>query len=299
MQLPPPSYHEQPCGEKLFVGNLPFDATDAELWNLFGAFGPVVEIVILGAGRSQSGQGCAFVKFAYTSSTAEAISRLDGKAALRESGPNAGALLEVRIAKASQPTSAAPSDTRKGSAYQPKLSGGLVRLFVGNLPLDVTTNDLVELFKSVNIDIVADETFLMTGRIHQNNAVCAFVVVNNGDDATKAMKEIDNRIRLRPNSLVIRVKLANEAPNKSKRSWPESIQHSYVPVSSEDKYTSPCWEPPYDYANSKEPSIRTYHPYMMMPQSMHYGPLNIIPGDEPWRNDGIYSLTFTRPFMGQ
>jgi len=37
-----------------------------------------------------------------------------------------------------------------------------------------------------------------------------------------------------------------------------------------------------------------------MPQSSNYGPLNIIPGNEPWRNNGIYSLppsSYT-PFIG-
>ena len=311
LQLPPSSAFES-GGDKLFVGNLPFDATEEELSNLFGKFGTVLEVFLLGAGRSKSGQGCAFVRFADASSASLAIARLNGQASLRQPGP-VPTLLEVRLAKSTQCHKQKQFDSaelnerkRNGISYQPELPSGSVRLFVGNLPLDVTPRELNEVFKSLGILVLESETFLMTGKVHQNNAICAFVVVASGDDASNAIKRIDNTLRLRPSGLILKVKVANDASNtKAKRSRSGSMVSctNEFPIES-NFFVTPSVRSPeycYDYVNSKEPSIRTYHPYMMLPQSVHYGSLNIIPGDEPWRNNGIYSLPFTTNsfFVGQ
>eukprot|EP00397_Hematodinium_sp_SG-2012_P046944 GEMP01053206.1.p1 GENE.GEMP01053206.1~~GEMP01053206.1.p1 ORF type:complete len:138 (+),score=11.69 GEMP01053206.1:59-472(+) len=49
-------------GTKLFVGNLPFGTSDQELKEVFGAYGEVVDTMLLNS-KATSGMHCAFVFF--------------------------------------------------------------------------------------------------------------------------------------------------------------------------------------------------------------------------------------------
>ena len=272
------SIYSHNIGDKVFVGNLPFDATETELWSLFGSFGNVTEVVLLGSGRSKSGQGCAFVRFGDLSSGIRAIEKLNGTVSLRDGDPIAPKL-EVRIAKA---TKSVMSSQAPG---EPKLECGHVRLFVGNLPLDVTVYELETAFRLQGVQLVQNQTFVMSGKVHTNLSVCAFVVVSSMQQAEEAIKLIDSRVRVRPTNeqgLCMRVRVAHDK-SRQNNTTPQPYYGTSI--------IQHVWDPPYGY--SSEPSFLTYHPYMMMPQSSRYGPSNIVPGDEPWRNDGIYSLRFS------
>lgn len=107
--LPPPAPGAPPStdfgskakdgGDKLWVGNLPVDITDAELQKVFGRYGKVEDVNILPA-RSKSGQLCAFVRF---SSVPEADACIAGMAGFKFR-PGDGE--EIRVER--------PSERRKG-----------------------------------------------------------------------------------------------------------------------------------------------------------------------------------------
>ena len=356
-------------GDKLFVGNLPFNATEAEIWSLFASFGPVIEVVLLGNNKSRSGQACAFVRYADHESGMNAINQLDARVALR---PNEDPtiLLQVRPARSNNHPSLPPNQVKSAvnwhssgesspymgnhssstssvvsvpptsfEVYQPILPHGSVRLFVGNIPVDVAAPELNYLFQEKGIVIHEKETFMMTGSRLSHNSICAFVVVAGEDESKKAIDLLNNRVSLRPHANALKVKIANQMNTTSKglmtlakraRSHSDTVImmqqhlqpmvdmtnnsrqlfldhhtdgrffHHPTPPSQPAPLHGPNGMSASEYLDWKEPSIKTYHPYMMMPQSSHYGPLNIVPGSEPWRNNGIYSLPpgSYSPYMG-
>lgn len=64
-------------GTKLYVGNLPFEATEAELKTLFESAGQVSTINIIRDRATGQGRGFAFVEMSDAESARRAISELD------------------------------------------------------------------------------------------------------------------------------------------------------------------------------------------------------------------------------
>jgi len=64
---------------KLFVGNLPFQLTEDELHNHFGAFGSVVSAKIITDRESGRSRGFGFVEMPNDEEARSAIAELDGK----------------------------------------------------------------------------------------------------------------------------------------------------------------------------------------------------------------------------
>jgi hypothetical protein len=361
----PPNY-----GDKLFVGNLPFNATEAEIWSLFSSFGQVIEVKLLGSNKSRSGQACAFVRFSSHESAISAINHLDARIPFRpDEDPTL--LLQVRPARSNNHPSLSNISSKSGShwtltgesspyrssqdasissqpttfeVFQPSLPLGSVRLFVGNIPIDVTATELNFVFREKGIYIHEQETFMMTGSRLSHNSICAFVVAENDDECKKAIDFVNGKVSLRANCLPLKVKIANQMNTTSKglmnlakraRSHSDTVitmprGHSVLqPMNdlgsnvvhqqllfdhqSDGRFflhtTPPTQAAPLhgatntattEFPDWKEPSVKTYHPYMMLPQSSHYGSISMIPGSEPWRNNGIYSLPpgSYSPYMG-
>ena len=65
-------------GSKLYVGNLPFSATDAELEQLFGAYGAVTSVNVITDRESGRSRGFGFVEFESEGDAREAQTALDG-----------------------------------------------------------------------------------------------------------------------------------------------------------------------------------------------------------------------------
>ncbi|CAD7695261.1 unnamed protein product [Ostreobium quekettii] len=63
---------------KLFVGQVPYDATEADLWPLFSNLGDILELVILRTNEGRS-RGCAFVTYADRPTAERAIGRFNGQ----------------------------------------------------------------------------------------------------------------------------------------------------------------------------------------------------------------------------
>ena len=66
-------------GKKLYVGNLSFDMTDAELEDAFSQFGEIVSTVVIKDRDSGRSKGFGFVEFAQEANAQQAKGAMDGK----------------------------------------------------------------------------------------------------------------------------------------------------------------------------------------------------------------------------
>lgn len=66
-------------GNKLYVGNLPFNTTETELQDLFAQAGPVNEVVLMQDKFTGKSRGFAFVTMATDADAQNAISQFNGK----------------------------------------------------------------------------------------------------------------------------------------------------------------------------------------------------------------------------
>lgn len=67
-------------GNKLYVGNLPFNTTETDLQDLFAEAGPVSEVVLMQDKFTGKSRGFAFVTMATDADAANAVNQLNGKA---------------------------------------------------------------------------------------------------------------------------------------------------------------------------------------------------------------------------
>ena len=65
-------------GKKLYVGNLPFSATDSSITDAFTAFGTVTSVKIITDRDSGRSKGFGFVEMSTDEEAAAAIAKLDG-----------------------------------------------------------------------------------------------------------------------------------------------------------------------------------------------------------------------------
>lgn len=65
--------------KKLYVGNLPYSTTEAELNTLFGEFGTVSSAVVISDRSTGQSKGFGFVEMANDEEAAKAMSALNGK----------------------------------------------------------------------------------------------------------------------------------------------------------------------------------------------------------------------------
>jgi cold-inducible RNA-binding protein len=65
--------------KNLFVGNLPFTATEDELRDLFSAFGEIQQVRIMTDRDTGKSRGFAFVEIADDDAAAKAVTELNGK----------------------------------------------------------------------------------------------------------------------------------------------------------------------------------------------------------------------------
>ena len=65
-------------GKKLYVGNLPFSATESDLRSLFQSHGPVASVNVIMDRETGRARGFAFVEMEDESAAANAICALDG-----------------------------------------------------------------------------------------------------------------------------------------------------------------------------------------------------------------------------
>jgi RNA recognition motif-containing protein len=95
---------------KIYVGNLPYEVTEAELRQEFGTFGEVASVNIITDRYTGRPRGFGFVEMPTVSEGNAAIAGLNGKAMKDQT-------LNVNAARP-------PSDNRGGSSYGNRRSGG-------------------------------------------------------------------------------------------------------------------------------------------------------------------------------
>ena len=105
---------------KLFIGNLPFNVDDAQLKEIFSAFGEITESVVIIDRNSRRSKGFGFVTFADKASAEKAIAELNGK-------DFQGRELKVNEAKPMDPNSRPPRRNFGGGGGN--FSGGNRRRF--------------------------------------------------------------------------------------------------------------------------------------------------------------------------
>ena len=66
-------------GKKLYVGNLPFSATEEDLRELFETHGAIESVSVITDRETGRARGFAFVEFEEASSADAAVQALDGK----------------------------------------------------------------------------------------------------------------------------------------------------------------------------------------------------------------------------
>ena len=138
---------------RIYVGNLPFSATEEELASLFEASGAVKVATIARIGNSRP-RGFGFVEFEDASSVPVAVSALNGtefkgrtlkvEAEAPKTDEQRAADREKRRAAAQARRAAAISAAQDGES-KAELS---MRVYVGNLPYTTTSAELGDLFSS-------------------------------------------------------------------------------------------------------------------------------------------------------
>jgi len=262
-----------------------------------------MDVCMLGSGKSRSGQGCGFVRFTDIGCAKNAVAKLSGQSTLRP-GDDQAFVLQVRVARdsASQQHATAsltlPIESRKRLSSESPIEmapdaysiGGVVKLFVGCLPPSITVQELHHLFASSGISFIADETHVMTGK-STSGQCCAFVFVH-PSEVNKAIDVLDGRAVVPGGIGPIRVRVA-ETGGGTKRFRAMSADSTVSTAASSFTGRSAGsstmrFFPPAENPDWSEPSVKTYHHYTLMPQSPHYGPLDIVPGEEPWRKNACW-----------
>mmetsp|Transcript_23149 Transcript_23149/g.65618 ORF Transcript_23149/g.65618 Transcript_23149/m.65618 type:complete len:380 (-) Transcript_23149:77-1216(-) len=151
-----------PPGSKVFVGQLPFSRTEADLMQLFSSVGPVVEVILLKDKKTQEKKGAAFVRYQTAQHAAAAASSLNGFLFSGSTRPITVSIAQsdVGVGTASLGTVAGGNQLalkRSGAYAQQSWGKGQpdpmsiqsepgAKLFVGQLPFSRNEEDMRQLF---------------------------------------------------------------------------------------------------------------------------------------------------------
>mmetsp|Transcript_101375 Transcript_101375/g.295323 ORF Transcript_101375/g.295323 Transcript_101375/m.295323 type:complete len:260 (+) Transcript_101375:95-874(+) len=241
---------------KIFAGSLPIDCTQEDLMIVFGTYGTPTDIHLM-AGKSTSGQCCAFVVYENREAAENAIASLDGVYSMREDGtgpirvswarPQGGpgrppmhmqsqAPMQQSMMQPMQgaPGGYAPPMANKLGSGAPggmgppmhmggnggHISGGGIpappppdpsisrqkaKLFVGNLPADITQEAVSTVFSHYG---TVTNIHIMLGKSRSGQA-CAFVEYAAPIEAETAVLTLHEKYEIRPGDGAILVKYAN------------------------------------------------------------------------------------------
>jgi CUG-BP- and ETR3-like factor len=223
---------------KLFVGNMPCDVTQDEIFGVFSTFGQLVEVHMMSGTRSRSGQSSAFVKYTNYEDCKEAISHLNLKGKIRASDID---FLSVRFAKTSpSPTRiSSPEPQIIGAIFDPCPSFGTneicttasstpmnspmpspvygyrsrnaTKVFVGGLPHFIDRDDILAIFSPYGS---VQSVHLMSNNRSKSGQSCAFIYFGIVDEASRAIDNLNNKYIVDENFPPVTVRFADiaEAP---------------------------------------------------------------------------------------
>ncbi|GFH21330.1 uncharacterized protein HaLaN_18608 [Haematococcus lacustris] len=90
---------------KLFVGQVPFEASEADLWGVFSTIGPILELVVLRTPQGKS-KGCAFVTYENRQLAEKAVHQLDGQVCLPDDPKQRVLIVKFASSPSQQPKQA-------------------------------------------------------------------------------------------------------------------------------------------------------------------------------------------------
>lgn len=142
---------------KLFVGQLPYSKSEADLRQLFSSVGPVLEVFLVRDKATGEKKGAAFVKYQSAQVAAAAVSVLDGYLFPGSPRPITVSMAKVNGAQAmpvptavkrefGQPYMAYPAGHQGVSVQTGSSSLEGCKLFVGQLPFSRTEQDIAQVF---------------------------------------------------------------------------------------------------------------------------------------------------------
>jgi RNA recognition motif-containing protein len=186
---------------KLFIGRFPRSFEDADLDSLFGKFGKIKECTVLRDHQSRESKGCGFVRFAHLTSAIDCIRELNGKAIVDEEiGP-----LQVQFAN---------GEVERLGLSTDQVEPPPVKIFVGSLPDDFTTQTLESLFAPYG-DVV--ETFILMDQSSGKSKGSGFVKMRTKAEATKAIEALNKSVPTSSSQSALEVRLAVSKLQKQRK----------------------------------------------------------------------------------
>mmetsp|Transcript_34406 Transcript_34406/g.55660 ORF Transcript_34406/g.55660 Transcript_34406/m.55660 type:complete len:466 (+) Transcript_34406:209-1606(+) len=194
---------------KLFVGQVPRNATEEQLFPTFAAYGNVLEVSILRDRNTGQSKGCAFVKYAVPAEAEKAIELLGGKITL----PGANMPLQLSYA---QEDGRGGRDMSGGSRNMPQQSGSVTisdtKLFIGTIARNANEQDLVKLFEPYGS---VEEVHIMRFPEGASKG-CAFVRFSRREEALAAIAGLNNIHTMPGGEGPLVVKFAENKPRQSR-----------------------------------------------------------------------------------
>jgi RNA recognition motif-containing protein len=203
----PMSMAEEAKQWKLFIGQVPFDATEQDLWPFFSHIGPILELVILRNSQGQS-KGCAFVTYENRQLAEQCIRQLDGQISLPKD--TRGRKLNIKWSG---------GDNMQGVQQAPKMSGNsnamdveaskAWKLFVGQVPFNVNESDLWPYFSAIGNIL---ELVILRAPTGESKG-CAFLTYSDKQSADACISQLDGRLILPndPRSRALQIKYSASA----------------------------------------------------------------------------------------
>lgn len=265
---------------KLFIGNLPGDASESELIDFFSKFGYVSSVCLLGPTKSKSGNACGFIKFIDEEVARMAIATLDGKSTFRATDT---LLLQVRLARNGGISGERLPTSFEQPAKRPlslpafdqfsRQESSLTKLFVGCLPPGINSDQLTAVFAASGVELQG-EVHVMRGKGASGQS-CAFVFVHNAM-ATEVVYRMNGKPTL--DGCVMRIKFAEStggySPSKRLRSNSDAsttFSNAVVAPIMQVPQRPPLYVlPPAKMENSTDIMSANLYPYLLMPLSYAY-----------------------------
>jgi len=212
----------------LFVGNLPFDASEDDLKELFEQYGTVQLMTIPKDNATGRPRGFSFIDMATVEECQAGIDALDGTTF-------GGRTLRVNMSVPKdqlpkQPAAAAPRKSQE-------VPDGLKKIYMGNIPFEATVEEITELYEEFG---PVKEVFIPTNQDTGVGRGFAFVTMDE-ENADKAM-EATNGMDFGGRTLVVNEPLApgKKAPARNRpgrtKLYVGNLSYYTVPETLEDLF---------------------------------------------------------------
>ncbi|KAH9598781.1 RNA recognition motif domain [Trypanosoma melophagium] len=195
---------EQYSHANLFVRHLSRLVNEDELRRIFAPYGEILSAAVMRNIHTGENLGTAFVRFATTEQARTALVECNGRSLF-------GRTISVHWAKKQH------DDTPVGEARKK-----IFKLFVRNIPLDITVDDLTTLFQQYgpvkDVTLHKDTAAVADRRLERRIAFVAYLVEGAAERAAECVH--NTRPFASSGSIPLMVKLAEDLPARSRRHTP-------------------------------------------------------------------------------